>query len=85
MSIAPGPSLTRLLTFQIHLELQPHQPKASDPLFQSNSQRWIQTKSVWALLGQDALLEVAQNLEGTLVKECPHIRIVGSVSVVGSA
>ena len=40
-----------------------------------------------ALLGQDALLEAASNLEGTLVKEYPHIRIVGSASVsaVGSA
>ena len=82
-----SPLTARLLTLQIHLELRPHQAKAWDPLFQGNSQRWIQTKSVLALLGQNALLEAAQNLEGTLVKERLHIKIVGSasVSVVGSA
>ena len=84
MSTAPCPSLTHLLTLLHHLELRPHQAKASDSLFQGSSPRWIQTKSVLAqksvltltlaVLGQMAFLETPQDLEGTLAREHPHIK-----------
>ena len=86
MSSAPCPSLIPP-SLQKDLELQPHRAKA-DSLFQGSSPRWIQTKSFLArtftleaaltlalvLLGQTAFLEAAQDLEGTLTKERPHIR-----------
>ena len=75
-----GPSLTHII---LQRELQPHWVKA---LLQGSRPRWIQTKSVlaWtitleaAFLAQIAFLEAAQDLEGTLVKERPHIRTQGT-------
>lgn len=85
MRLNPCPSSTHLLTLLLHLELQPHQAKASDSRFQGSSPRWIQTKSVLAqtitlegLLGQMAFLEAVQDLEGTLAREHPHIKAHGA-------
>ena len=90
MRLTLCPSLTHLLTLLLHLELQPHQAKAWDSLFQGSSKpRWIhQTKSVLglkavltltlALLGRMAFLEVSQDLEGTLAKEHSHIKAQGA-------
>ena len=74
-----NPSFIKLT---LHQQLQPHWVKA---LFQGSCPRWIQTKSDLAqtitleavFLDQMDFLEAAQDLEGTLAKDRPHIRTPG--------